>query len=127
MGNTALRSLTRRTRGSRPNHIASALTHPGAAHRAKRHSDRAASEWASAGQARSTTWILSRRRRAKQGPEDGERMSAQVEPSHILQVGMGFWGSKTLLSAVELELFTRLGSESMTGPEIAEALGLDAR
>jgi hypothetical protein len=54
-------------------------------------------------------------------------MSAQVDPSHILQVGMGFWGSKTLLSAVELELFTRLGSESMTGPEIAEALGLDAR
>ena len=54
-------------------------------------------------------------------------MSAQVDPSHILQVGMGFWGSKTLLSAVELELFTRLGSEPMTGPEIAEALGLDAR
>ena len=29
-------------------------------------------------------------------------MSAQVDPSHIMQVGMGFWGSKTLLSAVEL-------------------------
>src|SRR4051812_17015082 len=54
-------------------------------------------------------------------------MAGQVDPSHILQVGMGFWGSKALLSAVELELFTRLGSESMTGPQIAEALGLDAR
>jgi hypothetical protein len=54
-------------------------------------------------------------------------MSQQVDPSHIMQVGMGFWGSKTLLSAVELELFSRLGSDAMTGSEIAEALGLHAR
>ena len=54
-------------------------------------------------------------------------MSEQVNPSHIMQVGMGFWASKTLLSAVELELFTKLGSESMTGAQIAEALELDAR
>jgi hypothetical protein len=54
-------------------------------------------------------------------------MSEQVDPSHIMQVGMGFWASKTLLSAVELELFSRLGSEAMTGPQIAEALGLHAR
>jgi O-methyltransferase domain/Dimerisation domain len=54
-------------------------------------------------------------------------MSAQVDPSHIMQVGMGFWGSKTLLSAVELELFTKLGSGAMTGSQIGEALELDAR
>jgi O-methyltransferase domain/Dimerisation domain len=54
-------------------------------------------------------------------------MSEQIDPSHIMQVGMGFWASKTLLSAVELELFTRLGSDSMTGPEIADALDLDER
>jgi predicted O-methyltransferase YrrM len=54
-------------------------------------------------------------------------MSEQVDPSHIMQVGMGFWGSKTLLSAVELELFTKLGSERMTGPQITEALGLHPR
>jgi predicted O-methyltransferase YrrM len=54
-------------------------------------------------------------------------MSEQVDPSQIMQVGMGFWGSKTLLSAVELELFTKLGSESMTGPQIADELGLHAR
>jgi hypothetical protein len=35
------------------------------------------------------------------------------DPSHIMQVGMGFWASKTVLSAVELELFTQLGSESL--------------
>jgi hypothetical protein len=54
-------------------------------------------------------------------------MSEQADPSHIMQVGMGFWASKTLLSAVELELFTRLGSDAMTGPEIVEALGLNGR
>ena len=54
-------------------------------------------------------------------------MPEQVDPSHIMQVGMGFWGSKTLLSAVELELFSRLGSDAMTGAEIAETLGLHAR
>ena len=54
-------------------------------------------------------------------------MSEQVDPSHIMQVGMGFWASKTLLSAVELELFTKLGSDAMTGPQIAEALELHAR
>ena len=54
-------------------------------------------------------------------------MSGQVNPSHIMQVGMGFWASKTLLSAVELELFTKLGGEAMTGPQIAEALALHPR
>src|SRR2546423_3640680 len=54
-------------------------------------------------------------------------MSAQLEPAHIMQVGMGFWGSKTLLSAVELELFTKLGDDEMTGPQIADALGLHER
>ncbi|HWI08544.1 MAG TPA: methyltransferase [Solirubrobacteraceae bacterium] len=40
---------------------------------------------------------------------------------------MGFWPSKTLLSAVELELFTQLGSESMTGEQIGERLDLHPR
>jgi hypothetical protein len=54
-------------------------------------------------------------------------MSAQVDPSHIMQVGMGFWGSKTLLSAVELDLFTKLGSDGMTAEQIAKHLDLDGR
>ena len=37
---------------------------------------------------------------------------------HILQVGMGFWASKALLSAVEMELFTELAKH----PEDLEAL-----
>ena len=49
------------------------------------------------------------------------------DPSHIMQVGMGFWASKTVLSAVELELFTQLGSESLTGEEVAGRIGLHPR
>jgi hypothetical protein len=51
----------------------------------------------------------------------------EPNPSHIMQIGMGFWASKTVLSAVELELFTHLGSEAMTGEEIGERLGLHPR
>jgi hypothetical protein len=51
----------------------------------------------------------------------------ELDPSHIMQVGMGFWPSKTVLSAVELELFTHLGAEAMTGEEIGERLDLHPR
>ncbi len=32
----------------------------------------------------------------------------QLSPERILQIGLGFWASKTLLSAIEMELFTEL-------------------
>ena len=48
----------------------------------------------------------------------------QLDASHIMDVGMGFWPSKTLLSAVELDLFSHLGGESMTGEEVGKRLGL---
>ena len=50
-----------------------------------------------------------------------------MDPSHIMQVGLGFWASKTLLSAVELELFTVLGREPLTAAELQRALGLSSR
>jgi O-methyltransferase domain/Dimerisation domain len=49
------------------------------------------------------------------------------DPSHIMEVGMGFWPSKTVLSAVELELFTAIGDGEMTGAEVGERLGLHPR
>jgi SAM-dependent methyltransferase len=49
------------------------------------------------------------------------------DPGHIMQIGMGFMGSSALLSAVELELFSALGSEGLTCAELEEKLGLDAR
>src|SRR4051812_5508908 len=53
--------------------------------------------------------------------------TAPPDPAHIMQVGMGFWASKTVLSAVELELFTVLGEGPMTGEEIGNRLGLHPR
>ena len=47
-----------------------------------------------------------------------------LDPSHIMQVGMGFFASKTVLSAVELELFTELGDGAIAGEEIGGGLGL---
>jgi hypothetical protein len=44
-----------------------------------------------------------------------------------MDVGMGFWAAKTLLSAVELDLFTTLGDGSMNGEELGRALGLHPR
>ena len=52
---------------------------------------------------------------------------ADVHPDHILQIGMGFWASKTLLTAVELGLFTLLGDGSLTAPQIADRLDLHER
>ena len=51
----------------------------------------------------------------------------QVDPSHILQIGSGFWASKTLLSAVELQLFTVLGRDSLSGEQIRQQLNLSQR
>lgn len=51
----------------------------------------------------------------------------ELDPSHIMQIGMGFFASKTLLSAVELGLFAELAKGPMTGGEIAAALGLAPR
>src|SRR3954470_13527189 len=50
-----------------------------------------------------------------------------LSPGRIMEVGMGFWPAKTLLSALELGLFTTLGGNAMTGGELQRALGLHAR
>ncbi|MGH7821341.1 MAG: methyltransferase [Candidatus Binatia bacterium] len=45
----------------------------------------------------------------------------------IMEVGLGFWASKTLLSAVELGVFTVLAKAPMTGAELVRALELHGR
>lgn len=52
---------------------------------------------------------------------------AQLSPEHIMQIGMGFWASKTLLTAVNFRLFTLLAEKPMTADEIREKLGLHKR
>jgi predicted O-methyltransferase YrrM len=44
-----------------------------------------------------------------------------------MEVGMAFWPAKVLLSAIELRVFTELGSTSMTGAELRAALRLHPR
>lgn len=39
-------------------------------------------------------------------------MGEQLNPERIIQTGMAFWSSKTLLSAIEMGLFNRTGSGS---------------
>jgi len=50
-----------------------------------------------------------------------------ASPSRIMNVGMGFWPAKALLSAVELGVFTELGEDGMTGDQLQSALGLSPR
>jgi hypothetical protein len=54
-------------------------------------------------------------------------MSEHPTPESILQVGLGFWNSKVLLSAVEMELFTDLARGPQSLESIQGRLGLHAR
>jgi predicted O-methyltransferase YrrM len=54
-------------------------------------------------------------------------MNAPLSPGRILQVGIGFWQSQVLLSAVALDLFTVLGPRAMTAQELGDALSLSDR
>jgi hypothetical protein len=52
---------------------------------------------------------------------------SEPTPEHIMQVGLGFWASKTLLSAVEMELFTELAKHPESGEVLRDRLGLHSR
>ncbi|GJL54001.1 MAG: methyltransferase/methylase [Nitrospirales bacterium] len=48
-------------------------------------------------------------------------------PANIMQLGMAFWGSKTLLSAVELGVFTELARQPLDGETLRKKLHLHER
>jgi hypothetical protein len=48
-------------------------------------------------------------------------------PEQIFQLGLGFWASKALLSAVELGVFTELAAKPATADELSTRLGLTPR
>jgi len=52
---------------------------------------------------------------------------ADLVPDHIMQVGLGFWASKVLLSAVEMGLFTELAKGPTEWNDLAPRLGLHSR
>jgi len=50
-----------------------------------------------------------------------------MTPEKIMQVGLGFWASKTLLSAIEMELFTELAKHPEDLQTLQGRLGLHPR
>ena len=54
-------------------------------------------------------------------------MQAQPTPDAILQTGLAFWASKTLLSAIELGVFTELARGPAELGALRDALGLHPR
>ncbi|HEU4498330.1 MAG TPA: methyltransferase dimerization domain-containing protein, partial [Sphingomicrobium sp.] len=54
-------------------------------------------------------------------------MNERPLPDRILQLGFGFWGSKAVLSAVELGLFTELARSPADASAVAQRLGLHSR
>jgi hypothetical protein len=54
-------------------------------------------------------------------------LSEHPTPEHIMQVGLGFWASKTLLSAVEMGLFTELAHRPEDLETLRGRLGLHPR
>mgnify|MGYP005751804999 CR=1 FL=1 len=53
--------------------------------------------------------------------------TATLSLAKIIETGMAFWASKTLLTAIKLELFTYLADKQLHAEEIRTSLGLDAR
>jgi 2-polyprenyl-3-methyl-5-hydroxy-6-metoxy-1,4-benzoquinol methylase len=51
----------------------------------------------------------------------------QRDPGRLMQIGMGFWPAKTLLSAVELGVFTALSNKALTARQLQQDLGLHPR
>jgi hypothetical protein len=54
-------------------------------------------------------------------------MHAQLTPERIMQTGLAFWPSKTLLSAIELGVFTELAKGPESFAALSGRLGLHAR
>jgi hypothetical protein len=54
-------------------------------------------------------------------------MQAQPSPDKILQTGLGFWASKILLSAIEIQVFTALAKGPRSLAQLSEDLKLHPR
>lgn len=53
--------------------------------------------------------------------------TTRPSPDRILQTGLGFWASKTMLTAVELGVFTELAKGPLDAGTLRQRLGLHAR
>ncbi|NUP98442.1 MAG: methyltransferase [Armatimonadetes bacterium] len=55
------------------------------------------------------------------------RLDTEPSPDALMQLGLGFWGSKTMLSAVELGVFSALAEGPAEAGELAARLGVHPR
>ena len=62
--------------------------------------------------------VIGGSRRASQDLPDAA-VPAAPDPAPILQLGLGFWASKTLLSAIEMGVFTELAERARSTPSAA--------
>ncbi len=60
-------------------------------------------------------------------PKTNEPKTSEPSIEAIMQVGLGFWASKTLLSAIEMEVFTELASHAEDLNALQGRLGLHPR
>lgn len=63
----------------------------------------------------------------RRSPHKRSHAAAPLDPGRLLQLGTGFWGPRTFLSAVELGLFTALADGPLHEVTLRERLGLHAR
>ncbi len=63
----------------------------------------------------------------QEAPRADHATEAEPSPEQILQVAMGFWASKTVLSAVEMQLFSHLARGPQDASQLTGALGLHPR
>lgn len=54
-------------------------------------------------------------------------MAAKLSPDSILQLGFGYWSSRTFLAAIEMGLFTELAKSPLDAAGLQERLGLHPR
>jgi hypothetical protein len=66
-----------------------------------------------------------KKRAAKRVP--ARKGSPELSPARLLQLGLGFWGSRTFLSAVELGLFSLLAKGPLNEPQLRRRLALHER
>ena len=66
------------------------------------------------------------RQRGRKPTTRAKKQSA-LKPDAIMRLGLGFWGSKTLLSAIELGLFTELAKGALDADTLRDRLSLYPR
>src|SRR3954465_13658644 len=59
--------------------------------------------------------------------QSSQHQSQQLSPEKFIQIGMGFWPARALMSAVELGVCTELAKGEKTAEQLSTALGINGR